>query len=550
MPTILTSVREEGTTTFDEFRVTQSNWYIKLFGRWDVLLLLVATTIYWIFLQQYRFFDQLSEWDLYLAAIGLWDGYRSGNGLASTIHYGKSHSFGYIQVVYLLASSETFEAGYGLFRLMNAVGFWSSLACLPLMWIAIAIGYGRRVAWPATIIFIGSPIFLEIAGGAHPMLLALATVLVGAILLWIPARGPLEIGLRLLAAIILVAALTIRFEVVLAFPFLVLIPLPREKPLPSYARGLLARLIVTTASTTTFFIVRAQVVPGKQTKTEEFFTNWYSLDNIPIGLVALTFAVGLGSLIALMWAMARAFRNTDSGNLLSAFHQLRFRQIAAPLAMVAVVFCFWIANPLPARHFLLISLGAAIIIAVAATQALSAKSAVLMSLLLVGSNQLFSASLNSLALKASGYSAHRDWPYLLTSPSGFAWERRTMLKDIWGQSIAAGENIAAGRCGKRLIVSAQLAPALIAAFYAQGKPVQTSTLRLQHDGDVGMQVENNSAHVIIHTRNSLRQPSIPTAVIHEPKFAKWNLMVVSPRKDGSDQRLIPASRYVSEHCIG
>lgn len=520
----------------------------KELWRVDLALLALAATLFALFLTVYAFDTQLSEWDLYLAALGLWDGYHSGQGIGSPLHYGKWHSFGYVLAVYALGAPDTFGPGGDLFRVMNLLGFWATVLCLPLLWAALAAGYGRKVAWPATAIFIGSPVFLELAGGAHPLLLALAALLGGTILLWYRARGAAELILRLLAAIVLCLALTIRLEVALAFPLLVLAP-PAGRKWKPYLRGCLLRLGVTVAACAGFLLARSQILARGEETSTEFVEAWYRLENIPIGIGALSLAVGLASMVALAWAGLRFARTIGRSDKRWTTRLYRLLPMLGPLAVIGATFIFWIANPLPARHFLLLALGAAIVIAVAATAGRrSLRSAMVLAAVLIAGNQLLSALVNPYVVQASGFAAHRGWPYLLTAPSGFAWDRRAMLKEKWTDSMQAARLVASGRCGQRVIVSAQLSSAVVAQLVSERPDSPIRYRQMQYGGRPMTVTEvTQPVHVLIYTRRSLQEPAFPTELLHDASLSTFRLAVVTdgPGAAASD---LPRERLAAPLC--
>ncbi len=515
----------------------------------DLVLLALVSASFYLFLRVYAFDTQLSEWDLYLAAIGLWDGHQTGEGIAGTLHYGKWHSFGYIQLIYALSSAATFDTDGSLFRLMNATGFWATIACLPLLWAALATRYSRKTAALATAIFIGSPVFLELAGGAHPILPALAGLLMGTAFLWYPARGSAAIVLRLAAAVILCAALTLRFEVVLAFPLLVLAP-PQEPGWKNYLGECLVRLGATLAACVGFVIVRSLMVAQGEDQTRRFVENWYSLDNIPTGVGALILAIGLVSTIALVWAVS-SFRKDLSLQKLFATGSLgRVFALLGPFAVMAVTLLFWIANPLPARHFLLFALGAAIVIAVAIASRLRRRwHLALAAVLLVGGNQVIAGIINPYVVETSGFAAKRAWPYLLTAPSGTAWDRRAMLKEKWSSAMHAGRIIASGECGRRLVVSAPLSSAVVAQMVS-ADPAQSVSLRKLtiNDHVITTTAVQRPVHALVYTRESLQEPAFPKGMVEDARLRSYQFAVISDVPVNAANVQLPASRIASPNC--
>jgi len=511
-------------------------------------LLLLSTGLFYSFLRYHAFGSQLSEWDLYLAAIGLWDGYYSGQGVLGLVHYGKWHSFGYILLVYALGSQETFSPGGHLLLLMNALGFWATILCLPLLWFALATKYGREVAWPATALFIGSPVFLELAGGAHPVLLALSALLLGAALLWYPTQGLTQVALRLCAVIVLGAALSFRLEVVLAFPFLAMAGSAEQRWQP-LVKDAFVRLCVLFAACAAFLIARSYFLTNDNDQSAQFIETWYRLSNVPIGFAALSLAVGIASMIALLWLGLQLAREiardpTWSGRAAQAAPFL------APLSLAVVTLVFWIANPLPARHFLLFVLAAAVLIGICmAVQGWPLRRAMALSAVLIAGNQVLSAVVNPYVVQASGFAVHRDWPYLLTAPTGFAWDRREMLKQKWSQAMHAGQVLASGKCGRSVLVSAPLSSAVAAQIASNRPDAPISYRKLNYGGRTHVLTEMRvPVHALIYTRRSLQDPAIPRELLEDASLSEFQVAVISDRESPPDPVAIPRNRLASPLC--
>src|SRR3954466_6434256 len=112
------------------------------YKRIDWIAILLLASFFALILRIYAFSTQLSEWDLYDGAIGLWDGFYSGTGLDGKLQDNKSFSFGYIWMIYFLSNSADFVDSESLFALLNKLGFWSTTLCLPAIWLATGTAYG------------------------------------------------------------------------------------------------------------------------------------------------------------------------------------------------------------------------------------------------------------------------------------------------------------------------------------------------------------------------------------------------------------------------
>lgn len=499
----------------------------RIGGR-ELVILGGAVLLFALFLHFFAFSAYPSEWDLYLSAVGLWDGFHQGSFFDSTFHYGKWHSYGYIQLVYALASPTSFASLDNLYQLMNRIGFWASLACLPATWWMVRAGYGPRLAWPATILFILSPGFLEIAGGTHPVLLAMALLFAGTASIWSARNGWVRVAAYGAASVLFLAALMVRLEVVLGLPLAVLGP-SLARDWRGYVRSAATRAIPGVFACVGFFLIRAMLVPHDEVQTAEFVQTWFTLDKLPKGIAAVPLAAGiittlLGGVLVIR-ALTALFRRWRAGTLTPT----ALAPFLAPFAVAVIVFLFWSLNPLPARHFILCVLAIALLTALGLSGLIqSTKLLVAASLGLVALNQLTSVALGPVILKTTGYGNHRGWPYLLTAPSGGTWERRAFLKERWGAQVVQGKRIARGACGTHVIVSSPLSPPIGAALL-EGVPYQRSVGRFRYESGELMPYERvirPGQDFIVLERKSILHPPFPPEVLRNPAYRSYNFVIV------------------------
>lgn len=388
----------------------------------NIALLTAFTAFSAIGLLYYRFDTTLSEYDSYLTAIGLWDGHR-GAGLASPLHYGVWFSYGYVLLLYLWAGASWFDNFTGIAQLMNWVGYWSTLGCVPLTWIAVSTVYGSAVAWVATLLFLFSPVFLDIAGGSHQLVPATALFLLGAAVLWFQT-DKLRLASWTLAGLLLGISLSIRFEVAFAFPLLVLAQ-GRDVPLGVLVRTAVWRLAPTAGALAAFFIARWLLLPAGRDAAGSFVAQYYSLSNIPRGVVVALLAPGLATACAgILWVIADRWKLRTEG----------WVPLLGPLAIIGTGALFWLPNPSPGRHFLFLTLGVSVVLGIV-TRRLRWRLGLVAALIVL--NQAGAAAVAPMVTSGSSTisSLARPWPVYFAATTDFSWRRRAQLKTYMAEAL-------------------------------------------------------------------------------------------------------------------
>jgi len=326
----------------------------------DLLVAALTMAAFVLWIHHFRYDGLLGEDDLYRALVGLLDGAPQHTGLASPNHYGKGFSFGYIAAIYHWASAETLADPARLIALINVIGFWSAAASCVLLWLLAWVLYGLRAATIAVILFALSPMMLELGTSGHPILPAFALFTAGALCLLVPARGVLLILLWLVGTMLLVAAMTVRAEVGLALPFVILARLGFGS-LYGFYRSALRRAVAPMLAIVAFLALKhlyadssagsGQLVP--------FLRQFIRIREIPVGLYVFALSCGivttlaglaLGAVTARRFFVAR--RRTTEPAVFNERRELLY-SATAPLVLIAVPLAFFIANPRPGRHFIL-----------------------------------------------------------------------------------------------------------------------------------------------------------------------------------------------------
>jgi hypothetical protein len=286
--------------------------------------------------------------------------------------------------------------------------------------------FGVATAVTACILFAFSPVFLDLGTSGHPQVPGLALVLLGAWLLTYVTYVPdtqtyvpdthvrtyvtdtrLRTVYRVVAAVAawaaLSAALTMRGDFVLAFPFITLVAGERELASRQlWLRAAGQRLAVLILAFAVFLFVQTQAYrePGGNAGfVAAFFATFYKTDTVPRGLMVVVLCTGVASMLALAWlGCLRAARTVPLVNVL------------AILALALPSLAFWLPNSTPGRHLILVTLAVALAIALVLTRSARSRWAIAVAALLALSNQAI-AELSHRTLER-----HYQWTFpLLTA---------------------------------------------------------------------------------------------------------------------------------------
>lgn len=325
----------------------------------DVPIAAVAIAAYacWIYVLRYK--GMLGEDDLYRVAVGIMNGAKTGLYLGSTLHYGKAFSFGYVAGIYRFASPGTLHDAQALMALMNAIGFWSAIAGCAGLWLVTKTLYGTRSASITVCLFAFSPMLLELGTSGHQILPGFALLMASALCLLARAEGgKARLTLRLAGFVLLVAALAVRAEVLLALPF-VAVARADAGSLRVYLRSTSRGGIVPVAAYAVFLTLKHTLVdatPGCE-QLVPFLKQYFLPQNVRMGLVACVFNCGVASLVlgmaAVAWVAWKYRRSKADGEAA----KLAWQRALPPLVLLACTFTFWITDPLPGRHFILFLTG-------------------------------------------------------------------------------------------------------------------------------------------------------------------------------------------------
>jgi len=508
---------------------------------------LTAVLAAWLGAFAYR--DTLSEYDLYAAAIGLWDGQISGEGLRSRLHYYVWLSFGWIEFIAALAPGDALGDAQSLMRFLNSVGFVSTLLVPALTWWMLRLAHGGAIAVSATAMFVLSPIFLEIAGTGHPLLPGLVSFLVGGVLLFLPAYGWRRAVLWAAATALLALALLLRFELAFAFPFLVLAR-PRAETLRDFVANAAARALPGVGAIAIFYATRfALLDPHAAGGANAFLDQWYDIANTPKGVVAAGLSAGVALSVAALWATARVGGALwrDRAALTSSLQS--HARFLAPLVLIATAAVFWLPNPLPARHFVLFVLGTAILVALALDHARpnDVRRLMLTALAIVVVNQAAAFATAPLAARLSPSKLETPAGVLVPAPAEPAWTRRAALRERSENARRLALRIANDSCAHHLVVLSDQSPALVTGFLQRGRRPSIE-IGGAFPGAHAYFVRENGRTIAFIQRNGAHSTDALPAVLSDPDYAGAAIFIDPMMRRRDDSNDIPPERAETFAC--
>jgi hypothetical protein len=455
--------------------------------RFDILCAGLFFLIFIIYISIFQYHGVFGETDLFRAMIGVIDGAVTGTGYGSELHYGRDFSFGYYGALYAFIPNATLRDPGKLIKLINDIGYYSIIIGTFFFWLSVLLVYGARAAFAALALYAFSPLILEMGTWGHQMLLAMAFLWAAAACLFWPLAGWRAFLVATAGALLLICGLTMRAEIVLAFPYLVL---ARVK-LTSF-RAFVRSAAINAASPAVAFIaflaVRHSIAsfPRKAVETtradaviEQFFS-WANVVQAPaymaLGAGIATVAAGAAAGI---WALRRSVRPRAPDDT-----TIR-EQLIGPASLILVPYAFWMFGPI-ARHFILAVAGFSILTGWAITKFSGPRfaPAFVSVLTLIAANQVLSEAVRPTLLRMNAArSVYRTPPEFLTTftfaPLGLSWRHHAALDARWHKWNEVGDMVATS-CEANTVIFSDNAEQLIARFFAAGGKQDRSNLFLVH----------------------------------------------------------------------
>jgi hypothetical protein len=351
-------------------------------GKW---LLAAPIVLYALLVLPFVFRDVVGEPDLERMVMAIMYGASSGLHEAAGYHYGLEVSFGYYAAIYHLLPRSVLLDSASLIAAINFIGYCSAVLAIGMLELYISRLFGVAAAVVTCVLFGFSPVFLDLGTSGHPQVPGLALTLLGAWLLTCASDGGLGLARRvsagLAAFVTLTAALTMRGDFVLAFPFMTLVAGERELVSRSaWLHAVAQRLAVLIPAFAVFLILQSDAFSGgtggKAGFISGFFATFYKADTVPRGLMVVILCTGVATMSALLWLIClRAARSVPLVNTV------------AILALALPSLAFWLPNSTPGRHLILVTLAVALAIALILTRSGRPQWAIPAAALLVISNQ-------------------------------------------------------------------------------------------------------------------------------------------------------------------
>ncbi len=452
-----------------------------------VAVLFIA--IFGIVVHTFQYRQALGEADLYRVLVGLMDGAVSGTRLSSALHYDRSFGFGYLAAFYAFVDPSLLRDPDLLMGLMNQVGFWSMLVGLLFFWCAVRLVHGASAATVAIIVFALSPMIPELATSGHQTIPMFSFLCAAATLLFLPLTGWRALLTATAGAVLLLIGLTMRGELFLALPWLVLSRVDTS----SIRRLLIStseRSIAPASALIGFIVLQRYVQAGiggtpMSSEVGGYFSEFYSWKTIVPGLVYMVVGCGFATVIAGAVAVAYFGRRILTARVPAG--SLPGAEILGPMALVVVPLLFFLPNPAPTRHFILSLAGIGILIGVAlANRCRSVVTAPLCIALGIGvANQGLSELFRPTLLRLSD----ADSPYLPVPTEyrtatqanlGWEWRRHATLVERRQRWNTFGDQLRS-LCDDSVIVlsDGDAVEQLFSRLYAGGTPVEASGIEIK-----------------------------------------------------------------------
>lgn len=502
----------------------------------SALLLAMPALLLALVALPFRYDVTLAEPDLARMMAALLYGHATGTNEGAGLHYGLSFSFGYYQLLYALAPDAWLRDPDLAARLINGVGVASGLLCAWTCAAHLARIAGLAAGVCATLLFFLSPMMLPVALSGHPLVPAAACAFAAG---WLLLAADESAGRRQRALcrsgafLLLVAGLTLRAEIVLAFPFLWVAgsrtPSAAQRWWPYVWRALLPG-----AAFLAFLFLQQGYVEssgGAAGRLGRFLASFMSPALVGRGLVVLALATGAATLLAL----APALRS----------RLLRGREIALALVLALPGLVLWLPNPQPARHFFFPALAACLLAGLwLSRRRAGAPRAIALAVLLVLANQLAAEALRTpiVARYAWSYPAATARRATQQIPLGLfpldQWANQAQVEAERAEAIAL-----AARAPGRLLVLADFQHYLIARLIAADPSLQWS--ESTREGRVVSELRSPARHIVLVEKYHAWPRDAAAEILAGDAWAGWPIYVQRSTLSRFDQAEIPPERRYS-----
>lgn len=344
----------------------------------------------------------LGEPDLERFVFALLYGATTGLHQAAGFHYDLQVSFGWYAALYHLLPRSVLLSAPALIFAINHLGFACAVALLIFLALYLTRLSGPRVAFTAAMLFGLSPVLLELGTSGHPELPGMGLLLLAAWLLTFSSDerfsgwGRAAFSLAALAAA--TAALTVRIDMALAFPFVTVAGTEVEiRSVQRWLRASAVRLAVLVTAVALFFWMQMHwyaPAAGNSSYASTFLATFYKLNELPRGVVVFVLATGIATM-----GTAAVMLCLPGSRRMQPIHALAIVLLALPSL------AFWLPNSTPARHLLLASLAVALFVAWWLQGRAGPKAMIAMAVLLPLANQACAEATHNLIV------THYHWEY-------------------------------------------------------------------------------------------------------------------------------------------
>jgi hypothetical protein len=493
----------------------------------------------------------LGEWDLYSVAAGILDAATNGKGLNSSLHYDRNFGFGYLAAIQAFVDDATLRDPDRLMVFINRLGVAFLVPGLLLFWAALTMIRGSTVATVAVVLFAFSPMTLEMATSGHQAQIAFTFLAAAAVCVFAPLSGWRMALAHLAAFLLLTAGMTVRAEIFLAFPWLVL----SRTSLHSWSecrRSFCLYAIAPAAALIAVLLLKYEfIVPIADSATpsvQQYFVQFYEWDNLLPGLVYLAVGCGIATVAV---AFLAGIRLLFGGNAWPGVGN-RLEALLAPVALIVTPLVFFLPNPAPPRHFMLTLAGLTIVIGIAIDRArgLHRHTIVLSLLCMIAGNQILSEAVRPWLLRANDARS----PYLpipeqyrtMTHATvGYSWQRHNALlarrreRDIFAQRLLTS-------CDRDTLVTSDEDRQIVVRLFTPRIPVDAERMRLGKFLGTIM-VRGNRRFVVLEKGAGWPDDAIAT-VLADPALDSYKLVADPSTLSLYDHAVIPPDRQARFGC--
>ena len=406
----------------------------------DFMIAVAFIVIYAIVINAFRYHGALAESDLYRVLVGLMDGAVSGKGLASELHYDRDFGFGYIAAFYAFVDPATLRDPDRLTQLMNQVGFWSMLPALLFFWCAVRLIHGERAATIALIVFAFGPMIPELVTSGHQIIPMFGLLCAAATLLFLPFTGWKAVAAAAGGGLLLLIGLSVRGELFLALPWLVLCRIDLRSVRQFIASGLL-HSIAPALALAVFVVLQHSIISSAHAAVTStigtYFMESYGWATVLPGVLYMIVGCGFATVAAAILAGLYLVRQAVFSPRPSA--RPKWAALLSSSALIVVPLLFFLPNPAPPRHFHMTLAGMSILIgvALAASPALGQVATVGIALAIGVANQVMAEMVRPTLLRVN--EAHSpylavptDYPTATHANLGWEWRRHAALVEKTG----------------------------------------------------------------------------------------------------------------------